>query len=380
MFFSKRNQVYPVLHPTGIGVEKHFADPNDFSREDTILQQLRDWPGCAQRLETAPQVITTRFYPGGTVLDELLRQEREGFDAQVWNGLADWIYECINRCGMLPQDCNLRNFLWSENRIIGIDLESYGSLSEPECAAEIIANLLHYTPEGTSVKLQAAALLQARTGVSDAAIRSAEQALQHRRKNHPQKSVSGIILAGGHSSRMGRDKSQLFLGGETMLQRQIRKLQALGITDILISGADAPTGTRTVPDIYPERGPLGGLHACLQAAQNSACLVLSVDVPLVPVSMLHRLCRMHAGGITVLSHNGCDEPLMGIYDRVLFRQIEPLITRQGAPVRRLADIAKWNRCPYLGPEAYLHNCNTPSDYTKIQEILESFSQRGLDFL
>lgn len=380
MFFSKRNQVYPVLLSTGIAVEKYFADFNDYSRECAIHCLLQDWHGCARLLTSSPGLTVTPRYPGGTVLDELIRQEREGFDAQVWNGLADWIYECINRCGMLPQDCNLRNFLWSENRIIGIDLESYGPLSEPECAAEIIANLLHYTPEETSVKLQAAALLRQRMGVSNAAICTAEQALFQRRANKQLRHVSGIILAGGRSSRMGRDKSRLILGGETMLERQIRKLQVLGITDILISGAEVPDGIRAVPDIYPERGPLGGLHACLQAAQNSACLVLSVDVPLVPVSMLSRLCQMHTSGITVLSHNGCDEPLIGVYDRELFRQIEPLITLQGAPVRRLTDIAKWNRCPYLGPETYLHNCNTPSDYTIIQEILESFSQRGLDFL
>lgn len=380
MFFSKRNQVYPIVHADCLAVEKHFADTSDWEHECALHDQLQSWPGCAQLLSAAPGVTVTRWYPGGTVLDELLRQEHDGFQPEVWVALADWILACLHRCGKLPQDGNLRNFLWSDGQIIGVDLESYGSLSETECAAGIMAGLLHYDPVNTPVKQQAAAVLKQRTGVSDVLIRSAEQALIQRRAKTSPRAVSGIILAGGRSSRMGRDKSSLLLGGETMLQRQIRKLRAIGIADILISGTTAPEGTKSVPDIYPGRGPLGGLHACLQAAENPQSLVLSVDVPLVPAAMLDRLCRVHRGGVTVLSHSDCQEPLMGVYDKDLSALIEPLIARQGAPVRRLAQLADWKSCPYLGPEEYLHNCNTPQDYAKIQKILESLSQKGLEFL
>ena len=380
MFLSKRNQVYPVLYRDILAVEKHFADPADWTQECKICSKLRGWSGCAELLYSDTGVIRTRWYPGGTVLEELLHQNRDGFNPQVWTSLADWIVQCHHRCGMVPSDGNLRNFLWSEGRIIGIDLESYCPMTEAECAAEVIANLLHYDSIADSLKKQASSLLQQQLTVSDQAIQTAEEALLQRRKSKAKQPRSGIILAGGRSSRMGQDKARLPLIGETMLQRQIRKLQALGIEDILISGTEAPEGARSVLDIYPGRGPLGGLHACLQAAENPCCLVLSVDVPLIPAATLDRLCRSHKTGITVLSHDGCDEPLVGVYDKHLYAQIEPLIKEQGAPVRKLAQLTSWNRCSYLGPDAYLHNCNTPEDYLKIQEILESFSHRGLDFL
>ena len=86
--------------------------------------------------------------------------------------------------------------------------------------------------------------------------------------------LSGIILAGGQSRRMGRNKSELRLNGKTLLQIQADKLFALGIGDVMLSGADcaALPGTRVIPDEYAGRGPLGGLHACLKAARNPFCL------------------------------------------------------------------------------------------------------------
>lgn len=380
MFFSKRNQVYPVLLPTGIGVQKHFADPGDWDRECAIHRQLRDWSGCARVLDTAPQVITTQWYPGPTLLEELLRQEQEGFQEAPWLALAQWLQECQERCGSLPEDGNLRNFLWSDGRIIGIDLESYTPQSMETCAADIIGRLSLYDPPGTAVKDRACALLQHQLQVSEDQIRIAKCKILQRRASLPQRAVSGIILAGGRSSRMGCDKSQLTLGTETLLQRQIRKLHALGITDILISGPHQEPGTRSVADIYPGRGPLGGLHACLAAAANPVCLVLSVDVPLVPVSILDRLCRAHRAGITVLSHNGLEEPLIGVYDRDLAASIEPLIAQRGVSVRHLAGLTHWSAFPYHGPDSYLCNCNTPEDYQTIRNQLESFSRRGLEFL
>lgn len=380
MFLSKRNQVYPVLFGGIPAVEKHFADPADYAREREVHMLLQGWAGCAELLDSPAGVTVTRWYACGTALDELLRQSEAGFCLDIWNALADWIVQCRHRCGLLPRDGNLRNFLWSEGRIIGIDLESYAPVSEEACAAEIIANLLHYDGVDASIACRAADALRERLQVSAGNIHSAEEALLQRRRNKTKQPCSGIILAGGHSSRMGRDKSQLLLGGETMLHRQIRKLQALGIQDILISGAEAPEGTHTVADIYAGRGPLGGLHACLQSAKNPRCLVISVDVPLIPLSVLDRLRSAHETGITVVTYDGHDEPLVGVYDRELYSLIEPLIKEQGAPVRLLAQLARWNRFPYAGPASYLHNCNTPADYSEIQEILESFSRLGLDFL
>lgn len=180
--------------------------------------------------------------------------------------------------------------------------------------------------------------------------------------------LSGIILAGGLSRRMGRNKSELRLNGKTLLQIQADKLLALGIEDVMLSGARCPAlpGARVIPDEYEGRGPLGGIHACLRAARNPACLVLSVDVPLIPVSTLAQLCRAHRGGITVLRHYERDEPLIGVYDRCVSDLISELIRSGRYAVRALKESILWNQFDYSGPEEFLINCNTPRDFAIIK--------------
>ena len=83
---------------------------------------------------------------------------------------------------------------------------------------------------------------------------------------------SMIVLAGGKSSRMGRDKSDLLLGMDTFLNVQIRKGTELGIRDILVSGyrgEDCPVPV--IRDRLEGRGPLGGLEACCGAPSMIKC-------------------------------------------------------------------------------------------------------------
>ncbi len=69
--------------------------------------------------------------------------------------------------------------------------------------------------------------------------------------------ISAMILAGGKSSRMGKDKASLPFRGMSLLEWQVQKLSGLGIKDIMLSGCrQGLEGTRTIPDEYPCRGPL----------------------------------------------------------------------------------------------------------------------------
>lgn len=132
--------------------------------------------------------------------------------------------------------------------------------------------------------------------------------------------LSMVVLAGGRSSRMGTDKSDLLYKDQTFLEIQIQKGKQLGIDDILISGYrgtdyDGYEG-RIVPDRFTERGPLGGLEACLRQAVHDRCLVLSVDTPLVSVPALQGLIQRDRQGsdpATILRHGEKEEPLIGIY-------------------------------------------------------------------
>ena len=183
--------------------------------------------------------------------------------------------------------------------------------------------------------------------------------------------LSGVVLAGGASRRMGRNKAELTLMGKTLLLRQVEKLQALGIRDIMLSGETCPAmpGARVIPDKYTGVGPLGGLHACLRAAQNPACLVVSVDMPLVPEAVLARLCQAHNGGVTVLCHGGREEPLLGVYDRCIADSVSALIEAGRYAVLALRDAVPWRDFDYLGPEELLINCNTPEEFEIVKRLM-----------
>ena len=182
--------------------------------------------------------------------------------------------------------------------------------------------------------------------------------------------LSGIVLAGGLSRRMGQNKAELRLNGTTFLEIQVDKFRALGIADVMLSGAGCPVlpGARVIPDEYTGRGPLGGLHACLRAAKNSTCMVLSVDVPLIQPATLAQLCRAHSGGVTVLRHGDLEEPLIGVYDRDVAKDIAALLEVGRGAVRALRETVCWNCFDYSGPKELLINCNTPEDVAAAKRL------------
>ncbi|MGI6254719.1 MAG: molybdenum cofactor guanylyltransferase [Acutalibacter sp.] len=375
-FESKRNQVYPVLWRGKAAVEKHFLQQEDWKRETAQFRGLSGKLPIPQMLEERPGVLVTEFCPHPTLLQILEEQEDSGFSPAPWIALADWLRRCHRVCGQLPVEGNLRNFLWEKQsaQVIGLDLESLQPSTLADSGAQLIAGLLTYAPGNTPLKRQAANLLAAQLNVPEEQVHQAETCLLHRRESRKQSVISGILLAGGKSTRMGRDKGGLKLFGKTFLQCQVEKLQALGVGEVLISGGEIPPlpGTVTVPDLYPNRGPLGGIHACLLAARYPTSLVLTVDTPLVPAAALAHLRRAHREGVTVLYHRGKEEPLISVMDRWVANTIEPLIAHSGAPVRALKGRVPWRRWEYLGPERYLDNCNTPQEYEALLALAKSW--------
>lgn len=92
----------------------------------------------------------------------------------------------------------------------------------------------------------------------------------------------GVVLAGGKSSRMGKDKATLTLNGETLLQRAITLLESSGADQVLVSRNNAPD---TLQDIFPFQGPLAGIHAALCATEQDL-LIVPVDMPLLNDALL----------------------------------------------------------------------------------------------
>ena len=184
-----------------------------------------------------------------------------------------------------------------------------------------------------------------------------------------------IVLAGGASSRMGREKSDLLLNGRTFLETQIAKGRQLGVNRIYVSGYHGEGCTEEiVMDRIKERGPLGGLEACLSKAAGDGadrCLVLGVDTPLVPVSELQNLIQSTSADdqnrVTLLRHNGKEESLMAVYETSLSSDIRAFLERGQASVFRFLNEIGYSRYDTQEDDRYFTNINDPKVYEEVSK-------------
>ncbi len=153
--------------------------------------------------------------------------------------------------------------------------------------------------------------------------------------------ISGFVLAGGRSSRFGRDKVLLpwppnaFAEGnrQTLLQHSIARLQRVcRAVSVCASRDDFPFAGQVIPDVLPGSGPLGGIVAALEHSPTDWNLMLAVDLPFLPVEILQALAVYASPqsetqvAIEVLSLPlacvlpqlaGLPQPLCGLYHRAL---------------------------------------------------------------
>ena len=126
---------------------------------------------------------------------------------------------------------------------------------------------------------------------------------------------SAVILAGGKSSRMGRDKAFLELDGKTLLARQIQTVREAGAGEVFISGRAgvdySKHGCRVLADRFSGVGPLAGIHAGLNAATTPLLLVLAVDLVEIDAAFLRELTQAGTGVIPRVA--GDIEPLAAVY-------------------------------------------------------------------
>lgn len=190
--------------------------------------------------------------------------------------------------------------------------------------------------------------------------------------------VSGVILAGGKSRRMGRDKSQLTLGGETLVARTVRLLSALSDDLVVVSGTQetyAGPNARLIEDRIPGGGALSGVHAGLLAARYDAAVVVACDMPFLNLALLRHMALLSSGyDVVVPRWQGEVEPLHAIYSRNCVSAIEPVLRRGGG---RIYDLYAQLAVRYLEPEEVIQfdpdglsffNINSPEDWIRAQEM------------
>jgi molybdopterin-guanine dinucleotide biosynthesis protein A len=141
-----------------------------------------------------------------------------------------------------------------------------------------------------------------------------------------------VILAGGMSSRMGRDKAMLEFEGETLLARQIRCAREAGARQVIISArhdSDYPAcGCPVLADAITGAGPLAGIARAFQGIPEPLLLVLAVDMPRIAAAFLRELHGLCADGIGAIPcHDATIEPLAAFYPKTASRLAQQFLAK-----------------------------------------------------
>ena len=153
---------------------------------------------------------------------------------------------------------------------------------------------------------------------------------------------TALVMAGGQSQRMGRDKASLLLGEQTLLQRVLTVVQPL-FPHLLVSvrEARADIDQAQICDAYPNAGPLAGLCAGLRAVQTPGLFAVATDMPFVQAALVERLAARRFSGVqrwqaVVPLVGGHPQPLAAFYAKACLPQIEALLQGDGKRSLRAA--------------------------------------------
>lgn len=183
--------------------------------------------------------------------------------------------------------------------------------------------------------------------------------------------LSAVILAGGESKRMGRDKAWVALDGKPLLALAVEKVRELRVDQIFISGRlgedYSALNCPVLLDLEPGFGPLGGIERALHECTSPLLLVLAVDLPKMTSSLLQKLvARSDRLTGTVPKLNDKLEPLAAIYPRRCHAFAFAAITNSRRTARDFAEACLRERAvrilPVTKTEAgCFSNCNSPGD-------------------
>jgi len=196
--------------------------------------------------------------------------------------------------------------------------------------------------------------------------------------------VTGIILAGGGSRRLGRDKASEPVNGRPLLQWVADKLEEVAAEIVVVKAAgqrlpsiETRRPLKVTEDILPGRGPLAGIHSGLQSASHELSIAAGCDMPLLCVPLLRYLCELAEGYDVVMpTRGGQPQPLHAVYRRGCVAAIEAelragssrVISFLGAVRVRYVGEEEWAR--FDGEGLSFFNVNTEEDLRQAALLLK----------
>jgi molybdopterin-guanine dinucleotide biosynthesis protein A len=194
---------------------------------------------------------------------------------------------------------------------------------------------------------------------------------------HERGGLSGIVLAGGKSQRIGRDKALLELEGRTLITHVLDRLSPL-CGELIISTNAGELYThlpaRIIPDVIPGRGALSGIHAGLAAMRNERAIVVACDMPFLNLPFLRYMVSIAPGYDVVVPRPGRDyEPLHAVYAASC---VEPIAQLVAEGPRRIVELYQRvqvrevtaGEVRLFDADLSFFNVNTPEEWARARRL------------
>lgn len=191
--------------------------------------------------------------------------------------------------------------------------------------------------------------------------------------------ITGVILAGGKSSRMGTNKSFLKIGNQTIIERIADLMKSVFSEVILITNTPEEYPFLNLPtfeDIYKWKGPLAGIHSALVHSKTEKIFVLSCDVPLMSKEMIEYIVEYNSDKpIIFCEAAGYHQPLVGVYSKVILCEVENFISTTEVSDKSFHHFLKSVEAEIIHPEKLsfykdelFFNVNRPEDFEELKKI------------
>jgi len=193
-----------------------------------------------------------------------------------------------------------------------------------------------------------------------------------------------MILAGGGSTRLGRDKASERVNGRPLVQWVADRLALLADEILVVKAAgqelppiEVAKPVTAVDDVLPERGPLGGIYSGLQHASHDLSIAVGCDMPMLSVPLLWELCLLAEGYDVVMpTRAGQPQPLHAVYRRSC---IQPMGEELGMGNLRVISFLHAVRVRYVDEEIWARedpeglsffNVNTEEDLRRAARLVK----------
>ncbi|MFQ5586025.1 MAG: molybdenum cofactor guanylyltransferase [Thermodesulfobacteriota bacterium] len=196
------------------------------------------------------------------------------------------------------------------------------------------------------------------------------------------KEMTGAVLVGGKSRRMGFNKAFIEINGQSIVERVVETLHKSFTHLIVITNRETildyeRLNVRVVADIYDGAGSIGGIYTALFHSPSPYCFVAACDMPLLDRGVIEKMVREAKGHDAVIPCiNGRFHPLHAIYSRRCMGPMEEMIQRHDLTIGNLYRRIKVRRLeedffPGAPDFPFLSNINTAEELKRLSQVMKT---------